>query len=448
MKIFLIAIGGKVMSELALYLKLQGHTVLGSDDEIFEPTRSRLIESQLMPEKLGWDPKRIDTSIEAIILGKHAFKDNPELLRAKELNIPVYSFPEYIQGLITNKKRIVVSGTCGKTTTTALIINALEQHGLDPDYLIGGEWKCKSKSGLKLSNSSIIVLEGDEYVSSALDDTPKMYYYNPDILIVNNIYWDHINVFSDFTSYRKIFIEYFSMLSKDTIVIYNQEDATVNEIVDKSFNFIRVPFTTPEYHVCGNRYIVAHNGNEFFTNLLGRHNMQNIAAAASACQAIGIDINKFYKYTENFTGIRNRMELVAHSEEASLYVDFAHNYAKVRETLKAFKETFPDAPLIACLELYNYSCSSFEYIPLLREGLVFADYVIIYISPHNKRASELLMLSADQLMDIINIHENIHFSSTKEGLIAFVNQLPYRKKTIVMMSSGNFDHISFNKIMV
>ena len=198
MNVHLIAIGGSAMHNMAIAMHKKGFNVTGSDDEIFEPSKTRLAKLNLLPAKEGWDTNNIHKGIDAVILGMHARADNPELLKAQELGLKIYSYPEYIYEQTKDKTRIVIGGSHGKTSITAMILHVLNYHKVDCDYMVGAQLDGFDTMVKLTKEAKIAVIEGDEYLSSPIDRRPKFHLYKPNIAILSGIAWDHINVFPTF----------------------------------------------------------------------------------------------------------------------------------------------------------------------------------------------------------------------------------------------------------
>src|SRR5690625_5162761 len=210
MNIHFIAIGGSAMHNLALALSEKGEIVTGSDDIIFEPSQSRLKKAGLLPEKFGWFPEKITKETDAVILGMHAKKDNPELIKAQNLGIPIFSYPEFLYEHAKDKTRVVIGGSHGKTSITAMILHVLRYWDKEVDYMVGAQLDGFDTMVHLTDSNDFIVLEGDEYLSSALDRNPKFHIYKPNIALLSGIAWDHVNVFPTFEKYVeqfKIFLD-------------------------------------------------------------------------------------------------------------------------------------------------------------------------------------------------------------------------------------------------
>ena len=351
MRIHLIAIGGSAMHNLAIALNRKGYTVTGSDDQIFEPSKSRLDKEGILPKNIGWNTNNISEDLDAIILGMHAKEDNPELKRAKELNLKIYSYPEYIYEQSKKKKRIVIGGSHGKTSITAMILHVLNNLNIECDYMVGAQLQGFDVM-VKLSESApIIILEGDEYLSSTIDRRPKFHLYKPHIGVLSGIAWDHINVFPTFEIYIEQFRIFKNLISE--CLIYCSEDKELEKLANEKINCKKIGYQTPKHEIVdGISYI-----NSVPLQIFGNHNLQNLNAAKNVCNEIGISDIDFYQHIKTFKGASNRLELIKKNKDYSIYKDFAHSPSKLKATIQAMKYQFKDRKLIACMELHTFSLS-------------------------------------------------------------------------------------------
>ncbi len=308
MRIHFIAIGGAAMHNLALAVaSIQGYEVTGSDYEIFDPARTRLQAKGLLPKQMGWHPELITPDIDAIILGMHAREDNPELLRAKELGIRIYSFPEYLYEQTKDKVRIVVGGSHGKTTTTAMILYVMRKLGIAADYMVGAQI-AGFDTMVRLSDTAkYAVFEGDEYLTSPLDLRSKFHLYHPHIAILTGIAWDHINVFPTFPQYVDTFRTFVSLIEPDGKYIYYAGDDNLQQLAQTARkDILCLPYDTPCHTI--------ENGVTYVTDkhiplsVFGKHNLQNMHAAQLALEQIGVTEEQFYESLSDNTGASKRLE--------------------------------------------------------------------------------------------------------------------------------------------
>lgn len=428
MRIHFIAIGGAAMHNLALAVaSKQGYIVTGSDDEIFDPALTHLREAGLLPDQMGWHPERITPDIDAIILGMHARQDNPELLRAKELGIRIYSFPEYLYEQTKNKTRIVVGGSHGKTTTTSMILFVLQRLGIEADYMVGAQIEGFERM-VRLSDSAkFAVFEGDEYLTSPLDRRSKFLWYHPHVAILTGIAWDHINVFPVFADYVDTFRQFVDSLEPQGKFIYYEGDDNLNKIAASA----RKDITCLPYH--------EYEGNVAMS-IFGRHNMQNLQAACLACQQIGISAEDFYREIRAFHGASNRLELVDEYGTNVAYKDFAHSPSKLRATVNAVKEHYPDKKLVACMELHTFSSLMADFLPQYKDCMQDADVALVYFNPKVIEHKRLTPITAEQVRLAFGTNNVEVFTSSPE-LQARLRELTYHNTALLMMSSGTFDGI-------
>ncbi|MEE9438141.1 MAG: Mur ligase family protein [Saprospiraceae bacterium] len=443
MRIHFIAIGGSAMHNLALALHDQGHIITGSDDEIYEPSRTRLDKAGLLPKTYGWYIEKIEPKIDAIILGMHAHIDNPELLRAQKLNIPIYSYPEFVAKQSKNKRRVVIAGSHGKTTTTSIIMHALSFANVDYDYLVGAQLKGFDRM-VRLSDSDLIILEGDEYLSSPIDRRPKMMHYNPDIAVITGIAWDHINVFPTLENYENQFQCFVSNMAHDSCLFYySKDEAMVKIINNEEHNCKTVSYNKVE--VDKNKNIVDNN-KSYLLNLIGNHNLQNIKAAQLVCNEIGVSNDIFFNSLSTFAGASKRLQILKKSSSGNgnVYLDFAHAPSKVKATTQAVKDWYPDAPLLAVFELHTYSSLNKDFLPQYKNTLAAADIVIIYFSKHALEMKRMPMLNRAYIKKCFD-HLNIIVVDNNQEFKNLLASHKKNKNNTLFMTSGTFDGIDLNK---
>lgn len=447
MRVHFIAIGGAVMHNLAIALKKKGYNITGSDDEIFEPSKSRLAKYGLLPEKQGWFPENITTDIDTILLGMHAKDDNPELIKARELGVKIMSFPGYLYEQTKGKKRIVVAGSHGKTTTTAMIMHVFKFLGMKFDYMVGSQIDgFEAMVGLS-DDSQIAVFEGDEYLTSALDRRPKFHLYMPDIAILNGIAWDHMNVFPTFESYMEQFEIFLSKISEDGSLIYYGGDENVNEVVRKSSgNFRKVPYGVHGYFQNKKGFFGATHNRVVPLNFFGEHNMQNLSAAKEACLAVGVSEDDFYNAIQSFEGTSKRLQKLAENEKGIIYLDFAHSPSKVKATVEAVKARYPDKNVITCLELHTYSSLSHNFLPLYEGTLKDASAAFIYFNPHAIALKKLEPVSKEEVRNAFG-GNNVTVFDDSEALFNEIIKNNYSNAIYLIMSSGDFNGYELKKLI-
>ncbi|NNF32897.1 MAG: peptidoglycan synthetase [Saprospiraceae bacterium] len=442
-KIHFIAIGGKAMHNLALALCQKGYQITGSDDEIYDPSLTRLKDAGLLPEEMGWDPARITEDIDVIILGMHARSDNPELARALELGLKVYSYPEFLYEMSKEKTRVVVAGSHGKTTTTALIMRSLEESGLNHDYMVGAQIDGYERM-VSISDSDIIVLEGDEYLSSPIDRRPKFLHYHPHVVIITGIAWDHINVFPTFDSYVKQFSLLIASVEQGGTVIYFKEDHHIQELIasiDRD-DLELIPYASAKLN----------DGNEVFLNhqwmklpIIGKHNYQNLEACRLCVRKLGVDEATFAKAMLSFKGVSRRLQVVPVESGNLVFIDYAHAPSKVKATTAAVREWYPDQSLVACFELHTFSSLNESFLPEYRDAMSDADNAIIYYDHHTIEMKRMKPLNSDRIRKAFNRSDALVITE-KEELEDEVSALQKKEVIFLFMSSGTFSGLEFDKI--
>lgn len=446
MRVHFIAIGGSAMHNLAIALNRKGYKVTGSDDEIFEPSRGRLLKEGILPKSIGWYPENIDKSIEAVILGMHARADNPELLKAKLLNIPIYSYPEYLFEQSKNKKRIVIGGSHGKTTITAMLLHALNKLDSPVDFMVGAQLDGYDCMVNLTDENDVIILEGDEYLSSPIDRRPKFHLYNPHVALISGISWDHINVFPTLEDYHLQFKIFIDKIEKHGSLIYNSEDKVVNKLGQERASDIKcLPYQTPNYKVKNNGSSVEYKGKWYDLKVFGAHNVQNIFGALLVAQEIGIDGHAFLRAMADFKGAGKRLELVYKSEKNIIYKDFAHSPSKLKATTDAVKQQFNSYKVFACMELHTFSSLNKDFLPLYNNTIQSADHKLVYFNPKVVEHKKLPMITKQDVERAFGVDINVF--TDKDDLLAYIQaNLQNSNNLLLMMSSGNFDGIDYNAL--
>jgi len=445
MNVHFIAIGGSAMHNLAIALSRKGFEVSGSDDEIFEPSRSRLQNQNILPNKIGWDPLKITSDLDAVILGMHAREDNPELLRAKELDISIYSYPEYLYEQSKLKKRVVIGGSHGKTTITSMLLHVISCMDMNVDYMVGAQldgYDCMVKL---TDDAGIIILEGDEYLSSPIDRRPKFHLYRPDVAIISGIAWDHINVFPTFENYCEQFDTFCSMIEGDGILVYNSEDESVNRLGEKYAEKLTVvPYQTPEYKISETGSVVVFEKEEYPLHIFGAHNLQNLMGAVKIGEAIGINAKEFLKFMSTFTGAGKRLQKVAEDTSFVMYKDFAHSPSKLRATTIAVKDQYKERRVVACMELHTFSSLKKEFLPHYKNAMDAADVALVYFSPQVVKHKKLEAITKQEVSNGFG-GEVMVLTDTNE-VMEYVMDQDWSNSVLLMMSSGNFDGIDYEQL--
>ena len=446
MRTHFIAIGGAAMHNLALALHNKGYQVTGSDDAIFEPSKSRLDKKGLLPQEMGWFPEKITENIDAIILGMHAKADNPELIKAQELGLKIYSYPEFLYEQSKNKTRVVIGGSHGKTTITSMILHVMHFHGINVDYMVGAQLEGFDTMVHLTEDNDFIVLEGDEYLSSPIDRRPKFHLYQPNIALISGIAWDHINVFPTYDFYVEQFQIFISKITNGGILVYNEDDSEVKRVAEAATNPIRkLPYSTPKYKVENGKTLLATPEGDMPIEVFGAHNLNNLAGAKWICQNMGVDEADFYEAIATFKGASKRLEKIAESKTKVAYKDFAHSPSKVAATTKAVKEQYPSRTLIACLELHTYSSLNAEFLKEYQGALEFADVAVVFYSPDAVKIKQLDEVSYDQIAKAFNREDLIIYTNPKDFKDYLFN-INFENSALLLMSSGNYGGLNFDEV--
>ena len=446
MRVHFIAIGGSAMHNLAIALCKKGYQVTGSDDEIFEPAKSRLERYGLLPKTIGWNPDLIDENINAVILGMHAKDDNPELIKAKQLGLKIYSYPEYLYEISSSKIRVVVGGSHGKTSITAMILHALQALNVKTDYMVGAMLEGFEVMVKVEDDSKYMVLEGDEYLSSTLDRRPKFHLYKPDIAIINGIAWDHINVFPTFENYVEQFKIFADKIENGGRLIYFDGDENIRNIAANVRNDIKtMPYNGLNFRVENGKTIVLNGDKEYPMLVFGRHNMINMNAAMLACESLGINRDSFLETMQSFKGAAKRLELLASNDTKAIYTDFAHSPSKLKATIEAVKEQYPNRKLVACMELHTFSSLSKNFLEQYKGCMNKADKALVYYNHHAIELKRLEDLSVE-LVEKAFDKEGLKVTTDSSEFVQFVKQNAEDNTNILIMSSGNFGGVNIKQL--
>ncbi len=438
MHIHFIAIGGSAMHNLAIALHKKGYKITGSDDEVFEPSRSRLEKYGLLPRVEGWQPELISSKIDVIILGMHAREDNPELLMAQNLGLKIYSYPEYLYEQTKDKIRVVIGGSHGKTTTTSMIMHVLKFNNIDFDYMVGATLEgFETMVGLK-HETKIAIFEGDEYLSSPIDLRPKFHHYKPTIAMLTGIAWDHINVFPTFDGYVDQFRIFADMIEPNGSLVYFDGDENSCSIANRIRKDVKLlPYSTPSFLIRNGATFLIDGGSEIELKVFGEHNLQNIAGAKLVCNQLGISDHQFFNAISNFSGSARRLEVVAENESTTVYYDFAHSPSKLKATTSAVKKQFDDRKLVAVMELHTFSSLKKEFLPQYKDSMAAADQAFVYFNPHTIEHKRLDPISTEQVKDAFG-GDNLEVFTDSDLLFSELEKIDWKSKNLLIMSSGNF----------
>ncbi len=446
MKVHFIAIGGSAMHNLAIALQKKDYEITGSDDEIFEPSKSKLKKYNILPEKEGWFPDKITKDIDAIILGMHARDDNPELLKAQELGLRIYSYPEYLYEQSRNKIRVVIGGSHGKTTITAMILHTLNYFNIDCDYMIGAQLE-GFEVMVKLSDKAkIMLIEGDEYLTSPIDRRPKFHLYKPNIALLSGIAWDHINVFPTYDFYLEQFEIFVNLIEDDGTLVYCEDDREVKNIAISSKGTIKkLSYSLPPNKIENGVTYIKYKDKWISLKVFGEHNLKNINGARLVCNELEISDKQFYETIISYKGASKRLELIDKNDSTFIYKDFAHSPSKLKATVKALKEQFPEKELVACIELHTFSSLNKDFIELYNGCMEAADLPFVYFNPHTIELKKLPVITKEQVKNAFN-NQKLKVYTDSSELFQDLLAMEWNNRNLLLMSSGNFDGIDFDNI--
>lgn len=432
------------MHNLALALHQKGFSVTGSDDEILEPSRSRLQQAGLLPEKEGWFPEKITADIDAVILGMHARADNPELMEAQKKNLKTFSYPEYLYEFSKNKTRVVIGGSHGKTTITAMILHVLKSCNKDFDYMVGAQLE-GFDTMVKLSNAPVIVLEGDEYLASPVDRRPKFHLYHPHIALISGIAWDHINVFPTFENYVEQFKIFTGLIEAGGMLAYcNADDEVVKVANDCKTSIKKLPYNLPEHVIENGITSVNYKNNKIALKIFGEHNLLNMMGAKSVCNELGITNDDFYKSISSFRGAARRLEYVGGNNSIAVFKDFAHSPSKLKATTDAVKKQFTGRKVIACMELHTFSSLNQNFLEQYKDSMNLADEACVYFNPHTIEHKKLKPISVEQVKAAFN-RKDLNVYTDSSLLMQNIINTKTENSVVLMMSSGNFDGVDLKE---
>ncbi len=439
MKIHFVAIGGSIMHNLAIALHKRGYQVTGSDDEIFEPAKQRLAHYGLLPSETGWHPENLDTGVECVILGMHAKKDNPELVKAQQKGIPVYSFPEFMGKELQSKTRVVITGSHGKTTITSMVMHVLKKMDWSFDYMVGAPVEGFEDSVSINKDSEVAILEGDEYLSSSIDNRPKFLHYEPQMVLVSGIAWDHMNVFPTYESYVQAFRDLMVSMPVQGKVIYYEDDPEVVKLVSEFKDKLQLfPYNEPNWELVANSFSINYQGNKFPLKIPGRHNLWNLQGACNICTQLGIHPAHFWNAAQDFKGAGKRLELMVEKDATLVYRDFAHAPSKVKATIDGLKTQYPDKKLLVCLELHTYSSLNKEFLPQYKGTTNEADECLVFINPHALELKQMPDINSEEIHEAFDDPRLQMFKDENVLMDTFRNYQP-DNTIVVFMSSGNFN---------
>ena len=445
MKVHFIAIGGSAMHNLAIALARKGFQVTGSDDELLDPSKTRLEKQGILPSSIGWDEAQITTDLDAVILGMHAREDNPELLKAKELAIPIFSYPEYLYEQSKNKHRIVIGGSHGKTTITSMLLHVVNELGLKVDYMVGAQLEGYDCMVKLTDDAQFMILEGDEYLSSPIDRRPKFHLYFPNTALISGIAWDHINVFPTWENYIDQFDQFCGLIQDNGTLVYNTEDATVNSLGEKYASKLTTKaYQTPHYEVTESGTLLHLDGRSYELQVFGGHNLQNLMGAMRLAESMSISNHNFLTAIKTFTGAGKRLQKVTETTDFTMFKDFAHSPSKLKATTKAVKEQFKNRKVVACMELHTFSSLRQDFLPLYEHAMDAADVALVYFSPKVVAHKKLAPITKEMVQ--AGFKGNVILVDETSEVFQFINEIDWHDSVLLMMSSGNFDGIDYDQL--
>lgn len=446
MRIHFIAVGGSAMHNLAIALHLKGYDVTGSDDHIFEPSKSRLNKHGLLPDDFGWDASRISDDLDFVILGMHAKVDNPELIESQNRNLKIVSYPEFIYEMSKNKTRVVIGGSHGKTSITAMVLHVLNQNGREVDFMVGAQLEGFETMVHLTDENDFILLEGDEYLSSPIDRRPKFHLYKPNIALLSGISWDHINVFPTKEIYLKQFELFLETMVSGGVLVYNKLDSQVNQIsIDCKRPIRKLEYTMPDYYIDNGISFLRTDEGDLPLKIFGDYNLSNLSGAKLICQLMGVQEEEFNNSISSFKGADKRLESILVMKDRNVFKDFAHSPSKVIATVKALKNQYQNRKLIALLELHTFSSLNKEFIVEYKDSLKSADIAVLFYDPKAIKNKGLSEIDDKMIKKAFNDNKLIVFSNSGQ-LSDFLLSQSYVNANLLIMSSGNYASLDLDFI--
>lgn len=438
--IHFISIGGAAMHNLAIALHLKGITITGSDDEIVNPSQSRLQAHGLLPAQEGWFPEKIHSGLDAVILGMHAREDNPELKKAQELGLKIYSYPEFIYEQSLNKQRVVIVGSHGKTTITSIVLHVLKHMNRQFDYLVGAQLEGFDTMVKLTDEAPVIIIEGDEYFASPIHRKPKFLYYHHHMGLMSGIAWDHINVYPSFDEYVKQFELFAESTPKAGTLVFDKNDDLITVICRKEREDVnRMEYDThPSTIKDGKTYLLTLTGGEIPIAIFGEHNMRNISGAKMILERLGVEDAEFYAAIPSFKGAARRLEIVGQNPKTSFYRDFAHAPSKLEATTHAVKAQFPNRKLVACMELHTFSSLNKTFLKEYKDTFNAPDLAIAYFNPHTLEHKRLEPITEAEIKTAFN-RPDLKVFTDSDQLKSFLTTQNWENTNLLMMSSGNYN---------
>lgn len=444
MRVHFIAIGGSVMHNLAVNLADQGHQVTGSDDQIVEPSKSRLQKVGLLPEKLGWFPEKITEDLDAIILGMHAAADNPEVKRAEELGIKIYSYPEFVYQQSEDKIRVVIAGTYGKTTITSMVMHVLKKLNREFDYLVGAQLEGFGSLVKLTAHSPVIIIEGDEYYASALDYQSKFLYYKPNIALISGVEWDSFRTHIEEERYYDQFRSFITTIVPRGTLIYNKDSKHLVDIVEetKECKINRHGYKMPEYTINKGVTYLDLGETKIPLKVFGKHNLSNIMGAYTVCEWLGVKRDEFYEAIQDFKSSIRYLEFVAGTDTSVVYQDFAHSPAKLRSSIHAIKEQFPYQALVTIIELNAYDVIEDDKFYAYENTMQGSDHAVAFVNLENVKNLNINVTDLEAKLEKVFNHPSFRVITSVAVLGDFLESFKSNGHNLLFMSSNSHSGVN------
>ncbi|MEM8909557.1 MAG: Mur ligase family protein, partial [Bacteroidota bacterium] len=323
--------------------------------------------------------------------------------------------------------------------TTSMIMHVLRYHQVDFDYMVGAQLEGFERM-VRLSDAPLMVIEGDEYLSSPIDDRPKFLHYRPHLAVITGIAWDHINVFPTFEGYLKQFEHFAESMEPNGRLFYYQHDPHLQNLATGKTQTLKwEAYDAFEYRVEQHQtYIRDHHGQALPLKIFGAHNLQNLKAAHLICRQIGLSNEQFFSAIRDFRGAAKRLQLLVETNSAIAYQDFAHAPSKVKATIEALKAQYPDRRLLAALELHTFSSLNRHFLKEYASSMQAADQALVFFSEHTLRMKKLPMINTADIQTHF-AHPNLKvIINDNQLLVEHLQQEQWLDQNLLLMSSGTF----------
>jgi len=453
--IYIIGIGGTLMSSAAVMLKKDGYNVWGSDNKLYPPTSDILKDADIKVIE-GFNKSNITDDIDIVLVGNIVSKGHPEMEEVLAKKIEYSSFPEFLENKYLAKyNNLVIAGTHGKTTTTTFAIHLFEKLGLNPAYFVGA--KLENKPSMKLSKKeSPFIIEGDEYDTAYFDKVPKFYHYKPVVGVLTSLEFDHADIYNDISDLRKVFHNFINMIPENGALVY-WDGILGMDSLSKKFKGSKVSYGfNPMSNIYCYSYAARKDGMhisiKFFKNdlkfklpMYGKHNVLNFLATLGSLAPFTTDLSKVQKALDSFKPPKRRQETILDKNGIMVIDDFAHHPTAIRETIAALKMRFPKKRLITIFEPRSNTSRQKIFQDSYMEAFAQSSWIIMRdVEKHRLIADENMLDVKSLIKDFKNKGLRADFGKDGDEIIENLKGRVRRGDIILIMSNGGFDNIYEN----